>query len=217
MLYAATKRYSYLFFSFAIIVLMTIIILNFGDYLPGSFNHIYRRFATFWDFWDGFPAGVENLAKMEYSNEYVQWRKQSWQILNGFFAINAGGIFGTGIGVGMPTLVPLVTNDFVYAALAEEWGIIGCTLILGLYLIVILSGMKIAGSTDNHFLKNLAYGFSILFAIQVIVNIAGVINLIPMTGVTLPFLSKGGFSLMTNMWIIGFLMAISHYVEINKS
>ncbi len=216
MLYAATKRLSYLFFSLVSIGLLVAVILIIGDNLPGSFNHIYRRFATFWDFWDGFPAGVEAFSKMEYSSEFVSWRRQSWQILNGFFAINAGGIFGTGIGFGMPTLVPLVANDFVYAAIAEEWGVVGCALVLGLYLMIILSGVKTARRASNDFLKLLANGFAILFTIQVIINIGGVINLLPMTGVTLPFLSKGGFSLMTNMWIVGFLMAISHYVETNK-
>ncbi|MFC1492556.1 FtsW/RodA/SpoVE family cell cycle protein [candidate division KSB1 bacterium] len=216
LLYAVTKRFSYLFFSLAAIGILTAIILIAGDYLPGSFNHIYRRFATFIDFWNGFPAAAESLTRMEQNPEYVLWRRQTWQTLNGFFAVNAGGIFGTGIGFGMPTLVPLVANDFVYAAIAEEWGIIGSALVLGLYLMLILSGVKIAGRTSSDFLRFLVYGFTIMFTLQVIINIGGVINLLPMTGVTLPFLSKGGFSLMTNIWIVGFLMAISHYVEINR-
>ncbi len=214
MVYAVTKRISYILISLFVISLAVILILNFGEHLPGSFAHISRRIAVFWNFWDGFPEGLTSLARAEEIPEYVVWRRQSWQILNGYFAINAGGVTGTGIGFGMPTLIPLVSNDFVYTALAEEWGIIGCAFVLAFYLLIVQSGIKIAANAENDFIKYLAFGFSAMFAIQVVLNIAGVINLIPMTGVTLPFLSKGGFSLMTNMWIIGFQMAISHYINI---
>jgi cell division protein FtsW (lipid II flippase) len=130
--------------------------------------------------------------------------------MNSFFALNAGGWAGSGLGLGYPTNIPLVVSDFVYAAIGEELGLIGALVIVFAFLVLFFLGVRIAVETDNDFEKLLAMGFATMLAIQVFVNVGGVIKLIPMTGITLPFISRGGFSFLISFFIIGFLMGLSH-------
>jgi cell division protein FtsW (lipid II flippase) len=144
------------------------------------------------------------------------WWDNVYQIMNSFFAMNAGGLTGAGLGLGYPTNIPLVVSDFVYSALAEELGFLGAIVILMLYLQLFLSGMKIAAEAETEFEKLMAIGFSSMIAIQVFVNVGGVIKLIPMTGITLPFISRGGFSFLISMLMIAFLMGLSHRIALRR-
>ncbi|HOU12410.1 MAG TPA: FtsW/RodA/SpoVE family cell cycle protein [Anaerolineae bacterium] len=134
---------------------------------------------------------------------------RAFQILQSLFALAAGGLFGEGLGQGLPTLIPAVHTDFVYAALVEEFGLtgaIGLTILLGL---LIYRGIVLAQKAAAPFESLLAGGIAALFAIQTWVIAGGNAKLIPITGVTLPFLSYGGSSLLTVFVATGLLLNIS--------
>ncbi len=134
---------------------------------------------------------------------------RAFQILQSLFALSAGGLFGEGLGQGLPTLIPAVHTDFVYAALVEEFGLtgaVGLTILLGL---LIYRGIVLAQKAEAPFESLLAGGIAALFAIQTWVITGGNAKLIPITGVTLPFLSYGGSSLLTVFVATGLLLNLS--------
>lgn len=133
----------------------------------------------------------------------------SYQIIQSLQAIASGHILGTGPGMGSPGLVPVAVSDFIYSAIAEELGLIGSFFILSMFAYLAYRGFIISIFNPNRFQKLLAYGITIYFSIQSILIIAGNIRLLPLTGVTLPFLSYGGSSLLTAFIAILFLMIIS--------
>lgn len=193
MIFVVTKRYIYLFGGIGVTFLSSKLILVSQSFLPA---HVMQRFKIWSDIW-ALPH-----------NE--TWWNSVYQIMNSFFALNAGGVSGSGLGLGYPTNIPLVVSDFVYAAIAEELGFVGAVVIVFAYFVLFLAGVRIAVETDNDFEKLLAIGFTTILAIQVFVNIGGVIKLIPLTGITLPFISRGGFSFLISFIIVGFLMGLSH-------
>lgn len=132
-----------------------------------------------------------------------------WQILQSLSAMNAGGIWGAGIGAGAPQAVPIVTSDFVYAAVAEELGIILCGLIVLLYGSLLWRGWRIASYVRSPFGALLSTGLTAAFGFQILLNLGGVTKALPLTGIVLPFLSQGGSSLVTMLAMIGLLGAIS--------
>lgn len=134
---------------------------------------------------------------------------RAFQILRSLFAMAAGGLLGEGPGLGYPTLIPAVHTDFVYAALIEEYGIAGGIALLGLLAILVQRGLRIAQRSKSPFETFLAGGLSTLLAIQTWVITAGNTKLIPITGVTLPFLSYGGSSLVISMGLVGLLLNLS--------
>jgi cell division protein FtsW (lipid II flippase) len=134
----------------------------------------------------------------------------SYQIVQSLIAFASGGILGTGVGLGEPGLVPAAHTDFIYAAIGEEWGILGALGMLALFAILVARGIKIASQSQNHFYKLLAAGISVAFGLQSILIIGGVTRLLPLTGITLPFVSYGGSSLVTSFIALGLLMQISN-------
>ncbi len=137
-----------------------------------------------------------------------------YQVVQALYAFGRGGILGTGLGAGLPSIggrlpVPAVNTDFVFAALGEELGLIGAMAILGLYLVIIERGLRIAASAADDFRALLATGLTLVVGVQAFVIAAGNLKLIPLTGITLPFISYGGSSLLANALVVGLLLALS--------
>lgn len=134
----------------------------------------------------------------------------SYQIVQSLIAIASGGIFGSGVGLGEPGLVPAAHTDFIFTAVAEEWGMLGAIGMLALIAVLVARGIKVAAQTQQLFDKLLAAGISIAFGLQSILIISGVTRLLPLTGITLPFVSYGGSSLVTSFIALGLLLLISN-------
>ena len=133
----------------------------------------------------------------------------SYQIVQGIFGMANGGLFGTGLGGGVPQLVPLAESDFIIASLAEELGLIGFFAILALYFLLVARGLKVAFRHSDEFAKLMAVGFAFVIALQVFVVIGGVTRILPLTGLTTPLLAAGGSSLLANWIIIAMLLRLS--------
>lgn len=133
----------------------------------------------------------------------------SYQIVQGIFGMANGGLFGSGLGGGVPQLVPLAESDFIIASLAEELGLIGFFAILALYFLLVSRGLKVAFRHSDEFAKLMAVGFSFVIALQLFVVIGGVTRILPLTGLTTPFLAAGGSSLLANWIIIAMLLRLS--------
>jgi cell division protein FtsW (lipid II flippase) len=133
----------------------------------------------------------------------------SYQIVQGIFGIANGGLFGTGLGGGVPQLVPLAESDFIVASLAEELGLIGFFAILVLYFLLVARGLRVAFRHSDEFAKLMAVGFAFVIALQVFVVIGGVARILPLTGLTTPLLAAGGSSLLANWVIIAMLLRLS--------
>lgn len=134
---------------------------------------------------------------------------KGWQALQALSAMFSGGLWGAGLGSGLPEAVPIVTSDFVYAAMAEELGFAGCACVLLAYLVLFSRGFKAAGALPSPFEQLLCAGLTASLAVQTLLNIAGVAKALPMTGITLPFISHGGSSLITSLFIAGLLVGFS--------
>ncbi len=134
---------------------------------------------------------------------------KGYQILQSLFAIGSGGFVGTGIGYGRPDLIPAVNTDFIFSAICEELGIMSGIAVILLYFILFYRGVKIVLNLKDRFYKVLSLGISVMFGIQTFIIIGGVIKLIPLTGITLPFISYGGSSLISSCISLGILQAVS--------
>jgi len=134
---------------------------------------------------------------------------KGWQILQGLAAMYSGGWWGAGLGGGAPQAVPIVTSDFVYAAVAEEIGLVGCALLLAAYAVLFSRGFRAAGGAWTPFERLLCVGLTASLAVQALFNVAGVTKALPMTGITLPFISHGGSSLITCLFVAGLVCGLS--------
>ena len=134
---------------------------------------------------------------------------RGWQILQGLSAMYAGGLWGAGIGAGAPQSIPIVSSDFIYAALAEELGIIACVLLALVFAMLAWRGWAIAAQARGPFGLLLGVGLTAVLAVQALLNVGGVVKAIPMTGIPLPFVSQGGSSLVAALVMVGLLAAIS--------
>lgn len=135
---------------------------------------------------------------------------KGWQIGQSLCAQFAGGLWGSGLGEGMPGTVPIVTSDFVYAALAEEWGLIGCALVLAAFWLWIWRSSRAMDTALPPPCRLLGLGLTALMGVQLVLNVGGVTKALPMTGITLPFFSQGGFSLLTTLLLCGLVCACTN-------
>ncbi|MDQ6697241.1 MAG: FtsW/RodA/SpoVE family cell cycle protein [Actinomycetota bacterium] len=131
------------------------------------------------------------------------------QVIQSWYAMAWGGVAGTGIALGRPDKIPVVYNDFIFAAIGEELGLLGATAVLMAYLVMVGAGLRIAVQAEGAFEKLLATGLTTLLGIQSFIIIAGVTRLLPLTGIALPFVSYGGSSLVANYVLLALLLRIS--------
>lgn len=157
-----------------------------------------------------FAFGVVRLRVDIWLNPWPEADGRAYQIVQSLMAVANGGIFGQGIAQGYPDFIPVIHSDFVFAALAEEWGLIGVVALVGANAAFVLRGFMIAIRQGRQaFRVLLAVGLTSLFAIQSLLILGGVLKLIPLTGVTLPLVSYGGSSLVVNFILLGLLMRLS--------
>lgn len=184
MLYVATNRWLY-------VAIGSVLFAGGAAFTARVFSHVATRIQIWLHPWSD-PTG------------------KSYQLVQSLFALGSGGIWGAGLGRGYPTLIPVVATDFIFSAFGEEIGLVGVIAVIALYLAFIGRGLNIAIKTSDEFGKLLAVGLTAVFAIQTFVIIGGVTRLVPLTGITLPFLSYGGSSILSNFLLLGLLLIISN-------
>ncbi len=183
MVYAVTGRLSYL--------LSGVLLFAAGAWLMFLiFPHVQERIAVYLNPWEFSDSG-------------------GYQIIQSLFALGGGGVLGWGLGSGFPELIPAVHTDFIFPLLGEELGLAGTLGIVFIYAVLIWRGLQIALVNPEGFGRLLAFGCSSLLALQALIILGGVTNLIPLTGIPLPFLSYGGSSFVSNCFLFGILTKIS--------
>lgn len=193
LLYAATERVSWMLIGLAFFVGGCLIAYQ-------LFSHVRLRVLTW----------IDPLQACTPDNSPVCFGEGGYQISQALFGLGTGGIGGTGLGAGRPDLVPYADSDFMLSSLGEELGLIGLAAILVLYLVLITRGLRSALAVRDSFGKLLATGLAFTVALQVFIVIGGVSKLIPLTGLTLPFLSYGGSSLVANYALVALLLRVSN-------
>lgn len=184
MVYAATARIFYVLFGLGLFVSGASV-----SYL--IFGHVRERVLIWlnpWPFIDGI----------------------GYQITQSLFAIGSGGILGAGLNQGYPGYIPVVHSDLIFSAICEELGLLGGASMIILFMFFVFRGTKIALHARDDFAALAASGLTVLLGLQAFIIIAGVTKLLPLTGVTLPFISYGGSSLVANFILLGLLLNISH-------
>jgi peptidoglycan glycosyltransferase len=182
LIWVATERASYL--------VVGITLFLGGGYLAfSSFSHVQERFDGWLNPWDS---------------------EKGYQVIQAAFAFADGGAFGTGLNLGSPLNIPVVESDMIFAAIGEELGLVGATAVLIAFLLMIGAGLRIAQQTSNGFERLFATGLTTLLGFQAFIIMAGVVRLLPLTGVTLPFISYGGSSLLANWVLLALLLRVSN-------
>ena len=158
------------------------------------FDHLQRRITSWLHPFDDFAGG-------------------GYQIIQGLFALGSGSLTGAGLGNGRPDLIPAAETDFIFVAIAEELGFGGSVALITAFALFVALGFGIALRARDVFHKILAAGLTLVVGIQAILILAGVLRLMPVTGITLPFVSYGGSSLIANMLVLALLARVSHEVR----
>lgn len=184
LLYAATGAAGYLTAG----GLLTII-GSFAAFL--AFDHVQRRVIA-------------------WLTPFEHYQDEGFQIAQGLFALGSGSLAGAGPGLGRPDLIPNAATDFVFAAVGEELGFAGSVAVLALFALVVSVGLGVAFRSRDTFRKLAAAGLTIIFGVQVFLIIGGILRIVPLTGITLPFMSYGGSALVGNLVLVSLLLRISH-------
>ena len=189
MLYVATGRKSWIVIGFIAFAVGAVAAAN-------IFSHVGARV----------DAWLHPFDAAQYNKEYGG----SYQLVTGIFGLASGGLMGTGLGQGHPSITPIANSDYIYAALGEELGLTGLMAILMLYLLIIAAGMITAMKIKDGFGKLLASGLVFTMAFQVFTVVGGITLVIPLTGLTLPYMAAGGSSLIANYMLAALLIVISN-------
>ena len=184
MLWVATDRTVYLVLGGAMFTAGSLLAFR-------TFDHVQNRVDTWLNPWPVADSG-------------------GYQIIQAAYAFAAGGFAGTNLSQGSPQRIPAVATDFTFAAIGEELGLLGTAAVLVAFLLLVGSGLRIAMRADSAFEKLLATGLTAILGIQSFIILGGVTRLIPLTGITLPFVSYGGSSLISNYILLALLLRISH-------
>ena len=207
MLYLGSGRISYV-----VVGLAVFFVLGFIGY--SLFSYVRARFITVsidpvnWQNWSSDTSAIAT------GNSPVASARQ---VLEGLISLGSGGILGSGIGLGHAGQFGIVVqSDMIFTALGEELGLAGLFAIIGLYILIIYRGYRIAVEATNDFSQLLAAGLTSIFAIQALVIMAGNMKFLPLTGIPLPFLSYGGSSIIANYIIVGILLRISHNTAVEQ-
>ena len=184
MLYMATERSAYLIGSLALFTVGATAAYN-------MFAHVRDRVQGWLNPW---PYRLD---------------VKGYQIIQSWYAFAAGGVYGKGIGLGVPNQIPLASSDFIFAAIGEELGMIGTLAIVIAFLLIVGAGYRIAIDSQRPFQKLFAAGLTTILGLQTFIIIGGVTRLLPLTGITLPFVSYGGSSLVANFVILALLLRMS--------
>lgn len=189
---------------FAILMVMLYLVSGQGLYVIAGSGVFALACYLAWRFVDRIGLRVQNWLD-PWQDPFLA----GYQPIQSDFALASGGIFGTGFAQGSPWLVPIVETDYVLSAIGEELGLLGTLAVLALFLLLVVRGFVIAVRVENGFAQLLAAGLSALLGIQTIIIAGGVLRVIPLTGITLPFISYGGSSLLSSFAIAGLLLHIS--------
>jgi cell division protein FtsW (lipid II flippase) len=193
MIYIATQRTSWLLIGFLLFLA--------GAWLASTlFSHVGARFTAWLHTFSSANINCGPLAAHCVS---------SYQLAQGLYGMGFGGIFGSGLGHGEPYLTPLAQSDFIITAFGEELGLTGLMALLLIFGLLVQRGLRAAIQVKDPFAKLLAGGLSFVLALQVFVIVGGVTDLIPLTGITTPFLSQGGSSLVASWALVAVLMRVS--------
>lgn len=141
---------------------------------------------------------------------FEHYQDEGFQIAQGLFALGSGSLSGAGPGLGRPDLIPNASTDFIFAAVGEELGFAGSVAVLALFALVASVGLGISFRSRDTFRKLAAAGLTFVFAVQVFLIVGGVLRVVPLTGITLPFMSYGGSALVGNLVLVSLLLRISH-------
>ncbi len=183
LLFAATHRWDLLLGSLAVFAGVAVWAVH-------HYNYVGTRIAVWRDpFADPFGSG--------------------YQAAQGYYSLAAGGVFGTGYRLGHPGYIPDAGTDYIYAALSEEFGLIGALIVLALFLLLVRRILSVARTQPDLYARLLAIGLSATLGFQVFIIVGGVIGLFPLTGITLPFISYGGSSLVANFLLVALVWAMS--------
>ncbi|KAJ53204.1 cell division protein FtsW (lipid II flippase) [Clostridium tetanomorphum] len=183
MLYIATSKIKYITTCFGL--------FGIGAFISyGLFDHVKLRFLI-------------------WKNPWPYATTKSYQIVQSLLAIASGGLTGSGLGRGYPNYVPVRTTDFIFSIICEELGILMGFAILLLYFLLFYRCMRAAIYADDNFSRLITVGYSAMIACQVLVIVGGVINMIPLTGITLPLVSYGGSSMLSTFFALGVIQKIS--------
>ncbi|MBR6569245.1 MAG: FtsW/RodA/SpoVE family cell cycle protein [Clostridia bacterium] len=142
-------------------------------------------------------------------NPWLYYETSGYQMVQALMAIASGGLFGVGLGLGAPRVIPVYFSDAIFAVICEQFGVIFGVLVLVMYVILILRGASIASAARSSFHAIVAMGATVMLGVQTFVIIGGVMKLIPLTGVTMPFVSYGGTSLVSCMGLIGLVQGVA--------
>ena len=153
--------------------------------------------------------GIYMTRVQVWQDPWATYNGQGYQIVQGLLALASGGLFGVGLGRGMPEVIPVRESDYIFTVIGEEFGIIFGIITILFYLVFIVRGILIALNARSTYDALLVFGCTAMLTLQSFIIIGGVIKLIPLTGVTLPYISYGGSSILSSMIQLGIIQGVA--------